>query len=75
MYQLNMVNGIKFKNIFKKPLADNKKSLYTITMKNLYTHLSITASKVEYRTPFIGSDNQSWSKATGFCVTEKIPRV
>jgi len=44
-------------------------------MKNLYTHLSITASKVEYRTPFIGSDNQSWSKATGFCVTEKIRRV
>lgn len=33
-----MVNGIKFKNNFNKPLAEIKKSLYTITMmKTIHT--------------------------------------
>jgi hypothetical protein len=60
-----MVSGKIFKNIFQKVLAKIKKLLYTYAMNKI----SLTSLKAcltgEYRTPFIGSDNQSWAHVGG----------
>jgi hypothetical protein len=56
-----MVSGKIFKNIFKKGLAKIKKVLYNNTMIKIPSTLSKSCLTAEYRTPFIGSDNQSWA--------------
>lgn len=62
----------EFKNIFTKPLANGIKCLYNTNIlkflrkkKMLSIHRSLLKA-CEYRTPFIGSDNQSWLK--GSCI-------
>ena len=65
MFQLNMVNGEIFKIIFQKMVAKTKKNLYNYTMIKIPSTLSKSCLAVEYRTPFIGSDNQSWAHGLG----------
>jgi hypothetical protein len=62
----------EFKNIFTKPLATDNKRLYNTNIlkilrkKEMFSIHKPLLSACEYRTPFIGSDNQSWLK--GSCV-------
>jgi hypothetical protein len=56
-----MASGKIFKNIFKKVLAKTKNNLYNVTMNKIFSTLSKSCLTAEYRTPFIGSDNQSWA--------------
>ena len=42
-------------------VAKTQKVLYNITMIKTIITLSKTCLTAEYRTPFIGSDNQSWA--------------
>lgn len=46
-------------------VANSKKSLYNNTMIKTTLTLSKTCLTAEYRTPFIGSDNQSWAHVGG----------
>jgi hypothetical protein len=52
------------KIIYKKPNFKLSRRLYTY-MNKLFTTLSKSILTPEYRTPFIGSDNQSWAHGVG----------
>lgn len=46
-------------------VAKIKKVLYNNTMIKIPSTLSKSCLTAEYRTPFIGSDNQSWAHVGG----------
>lgn len=62
----------EFQNNFTKPLAKVNKRLYNTNIlkflrkKEMFSIHRPELLACEYRTPFIGSDNQSWLK--GSCV-------
>jgi len=60
-----MASGDIFKIIFQKVLAKKKKFLYNTVMNKLISTFSKSCLSAEYRTPFIGSDNQSWAHGEG----------